>query len=220
MAKEWIINGIRVKLKKACRTLDLDRVKTALRRQASRAKRAKRAAAAVALLLCGGLCAFAQEAGQAPAAEPGGVTFGGVIAVLGGIIIAARAIVLMTPTPKDNEVLEKIISVLKKIGLHIGCMVLAAALLFTGCASFSTTQKDLSFYETGTPQRQITTRATARTFFESKSALSNFKANQTDKTQSANVGQLSQEASATNAVSAIEVAVKAAVEAAVKAVKP
>lgn len=185
--------------------------------------------AAALLLLCGFAgAALAQSAGsdlslpvspETTVPNAGGVTFDGIIAVLGGIIITARGIVMMTPTPKDNAALEKVIAVLKKIGLHIGCMALAAALLFTGCARFNTTQKDTS-YENGKPVRKITTRATATTFFESKSQLTNWKARQTDKTQGATVGALNQEANATNAVAAIESVVKAAVEAAVKAVKP
>lgn len=83
-------------------------------------------------------------------------------------------------------------------------LVLAFTSLFAvGCASFSTTQTDLS-YEDGKPQRQITTRASASTFFTSKSQLANFKATQTDKTQGASVGSLTQEASGTNAVRALE----------------
>ena len=72
-----------------------------------------------------------------------------------------------------------------------------------GCAQFSTTQTDLS-YENGKPQRKITTRATTSTLFESKSALTNFKASQTDKTQGASVGSLTQESSGTNAVAALQ----------------
>jgi hypothetical protein len=43
-----------------------------------------------------------------------------IIACLGGAIISARVIVKLTPTPKDDSALEKIIGVLKHIGLHIG----------------------------------------------------------------------------------------------------
>lgn len=86
-------------------------------------------------------------------------------------------------------------------GLFLGLVLL------TGCAQFTTTQTDLS-YEKGQPQRQITTRATARTFFESKSALANFKATQTDKTQSANVGSLNQESGGTNTVGALNAVVE------------
>ena len=85
-----------------------------------------------------------------------------------------------------------------------------------GCARFNTTQKDLS-YEQGKPSREITTRATAYTFFAGKSSLATWKASQTDKTQGASVGNLSQEANAgTNLNSLVESVVSAAVKAAVK----
>lgn len=71
-----------------------------------------------------------------------------------------------------------------------------AGFLFTGCASFSTRQTDVS-YENGKPVRQITTSAQAQTLFEAKSSLANFKASQTDKTQGASVGSLNQESSGT-----------------------
>ena len=82
-----------------------------------------------------------------------------------------------------------------------------------GCARFSTTQTDLS-YDKGQPQRSVTTKATAWTLGTSKSALANFKASQTDKTQSANVGSLTQESSSSNAVMLVEKIVGAAVKAA------
>ena len=73
----------------------------------------------------------------------------------------------------------------------------AALLLSTGCARFTTTQTDLS-YDKGQPQREITTRAKAVTFWDSASALANFKASQTDKTQTAIVGSLNQQSTSTN----------------------
>jgi hypothetical protein len=42
-----------------------------------------------------------------------------IVAAAGGIIIAARVIVKLTPTPKDDSVLEKIVNFLKGVGLHI-----------------------------------------------------------------------------------------------------
>lgn len=42
-----------------------------------------------------------------------------ILACLGGVIIAARVIVKLTPTPKDDSALEKVVGVLKHIGLHI-----------------------------------------------------------------------------------------------------
>ena len=44
---------------------------------------------------------------------------GDIIVAIGGIVIAARVIVKLTPTPKDDSVLEAIIAVLKHIGLVI-----------------------------------------------------------------------------------------------------
>lgn len=71
-------------------------------------------------------------------------------------------------------------------------------LLMVGCASFTTTQSDISYDEAGIPTRTVKTRITARTFFEARSALANFKASQTDKTQGASVGALTHEATSTN----------------------
>ena len=97
----------------------------------------------------------------------------------------------------------------------IGIMAVAGVVLATGCARFNTTQTDLS-YEQGEPSREITTRATASTFFAGKSALASWKASQTDKTQGASVGSLVQESNAgTNLNSLVESAVGAAVKAAV-----
>jgi hypothetical protein len=98
----------------------------------------------------------------------------------------------------------------------VGVLLLA---LMTGCASFSTTQTDESENEDGTI-RKITTRATARTFWQARSDLASFAATQTDKTQSAKVGSLKQESYSTNATRVIEAAVGAAVNAAVKTVRP
>lgn len=42
-----------------------------------------------------------------------------IIAILGGIVVTARIIVKLTPTPKDDSVLEKIVGILKHLGLHI-----------------------------------------------------------------------------------------------------
>lgn len=72
------------------------------------------------------------------------------------------------------------------------------ALTLVGCARFTTIQTDVS------PERTITTRATAWTFGTSKSALTSFKASQTDKTQGASVGSLNQESSGTNFVNVLK----------------
>ncbi len=42
-----------------------------------------------------------------------------VIALVGGVVILARVIVKLTPTPADDSVLEKVVSFLKGVGLHI-----------------------------------------------------------------------------------------------------
>ena len=42
-----------------------------------------------------------------------------IIALIGGIVIVARIIVKLTPTPKDDSVLEKVVGFLKHLGLHI-----------------------------------------------------------------------------------------------------
>ena len=75
-------------------------------------------------------------------------------------------------------------------------LLLLPALLFTGCANFSTKQIDTSYDDQGKPARTITTQAKAYTFWESKSSLASFKATQTDKTQSASVGSLNQDSQA------------------------
>lgn len=99
-------------------------------------------------------------------------------------------------------------------------IAVCAVLLLAGCASFSTTQKDIS-YEQGQKVREITTTAKARTLIESKSALAQFQATQTDKTQSAKVGSLSQESAvSTNMVGAVEAITRGIVEGVVKGVKP
>lgn len=42
-----------------------------------------------------------------------------IVAVAGAVIILARIIVKLTPTPADDSILEKIVSFLKAVGLHI-----------------------------------------------------------------------------------------------------
>lgn len=84
-------------------------------------------------------------------------------------------------------------------------VMVAFAILVTtimvGCASFSTAQVEERFDpDTGRRTGIISTKVGANTLFDSKSALANFRASQSEKTQSANVGSLSQEANSTNAV--------------------
>lgn len=99
--------------------------------------------------------------------------------------------------------------------------IIALALLFVGCASFKTTQTQLdTLDESGKIlTRQTSTKASAFTFFSAKSSLATWKAQQTDKSQGATVGDLSQNGGIdTNMVSSV---VNAAITAAVRAtIKP
>ena len=66
--------------------------------------------------------------------------------------------------------------------------------LSVGCARFSTVQTDVRYDpETGLPAASITTKAQAYTIWQSKSALANWKATQTEGEQGAEVGSLTQE---------------------------
>jgi hypothetical protein len=42
-----------------------------------------------------------------------------VVAAAGGIVLAARIIVKLTPTPADDSILEKVVAFLKTVGLNI-----------------------------------------------------------------------------------------------------
>jgi len=42
-----------------------------------------------------------------------------IVAAVGGIVLAARIIVKLTPTPADDSFLEKIVNFLKTVGLNI-----------------------------------------------------------------------------------------------------
>ena len=42
-----------------------------------------------------------------------------IVAAVGGIVLAARIIVKLTPTPADDSFLEKVINFLKGVGLNI-----------------------------------------------------------------------------------------------------
>jgi hypothetical protein len=80
-----------------------------------------------------------------------------------------------------------------------------ALLVVSGCARFSTVQKDIStINKDGSETRTITTTAKASTFFEAKSALATWKATQTDRSQGATVGGLEQQSTGTNTVKLIE----------------
>jgi DUF1009 family protein len=45
--------------------------------------------------------------------------FANIMAVVGAVIVLARIVVKLTPTPQDDSVLEKIVNFLKALGLHI-----------------------------------------------------------------------------------------------------
>lgn len=78
---------------------------------------------------------------------------------------------------------------------------LCALVVAAGCARFSTKQTERRYDPTsGKLTTEIVTRAASGTFFESKSSLAKWKAAQSEKSQSAEVGGLSQESSGTNAV--------------------
>lgn len=42
-----------------------------------------------------------------------------IVAVAGAVVMLARVVVKLTPTPADDSVLEKVVSFLKAVGLHI-----------------------------------------------------------------------------------------------------
>lgn len=59
-----------------------------------------------------------------------------IVGIVGGVVIVARIVVKLTPTPKDDTVLEKVVNVLKHIGLNVKLIPLAAScLLLTSCGS-------------------------------------------------------------------------------------
>jgi hypothetical protein len=80
-------------------------------------------------------------------------------------------------------------------------LILLLTLALPGCARFSTHQTD-SRAADGTTI--VTTRATAYTLFTAKSQLANWKAEQSESTQGAEVGSLVQEASGTNIVNVLK----------------
>ena len=94
----------------------------------------------------------------------------------------------------------------------------AVTALWAGaCARFTTVQTDERLNPKTGEKTTITTGATATTFVAGKSALANWKASQTEKTQGAAVGSLAQESDATSIVKA---AVEAAVTAGAKSALP
>ena len=59
------------------------------------------------------------DAGFAAVGPPVVVIGNELVAVAGAVVILARVIVKLTPTPTDDSVLEKIVAFLKTVGLHI-----------------------------------------------------------------------------------------------------
>jgi hypothetical protein len=89
-------------------------------------------------------------------------------------------------------------------------------LMASGCARFSTSQRDERTNEKTGETTTITTKAAAWTFFDSKSQLTTWKAQQQENDQSAEVGSLTQESYGTNATELI----KAVAEGVVRGITP
>ncbi len=60
--------------------------------------------------------------------------------------------------------------------LATATLVLALALLSSGCANFKTTQLDTSYGTNGQPTRAISTKVSVSTLFDANSALAKRKA--------------------------------------------
>ena len=43
----------------------------------------------------------------------------GIVAIAGAVVILARLIVKLTPTPKDDTAMDKLVETLKHLGLHV-----------------------------------------------------------------------------------------------------
>ena len=86
-----------------------------------------------------------------------------------------------------------------------------------GCSTFSTTQVDERIDAKTGEKTTVTTKAASTTFFDSHSALSQFRAIQTEKSQQATVGSLNQDTSGTNVTKLIEIIVRGMMEGALKA---
>ncbi len=92
--------------------------------------------------------------------------------------------------------------------------VLFLALVLCGCATYTTKQTDIS------DKRAITTEVSVRTFWDSDSALANSNATQTDKSQSAKLGGLSQTSTSTNVTEQMEILLKIAEKVGTKGIAP
>lgn len=69
--------------------------------------------------------------------------FNDIVAILGGIIISARVIVKLTPTPKDDTVLDAVVQFLKHVGLNINPLLALCLipLVLTSCGTTATGEK-------------------------------------------------------------------------------
>ncbi len=93
-------------------------------------------------------------------------------------------------------------------------LVLApAALLLSGCGSFRNVQEDRSVVinPDGTrEERNIVSRQSSRSFFDSKASLRGFQVTQTDKSQSTSLRGLDQQTSSTGAVQTLRIVIEGA----------
>lgn len=85
-----------------------------------------------------------------------------------------------------------------KLRLAFACALVSA----TGCAQFSTQQRDIRINKDGS-RTEVTTTAKSSTFFSAKSNLTKWNAKQTEGSQGAEVGGLEQRG-ATNTVEALK----------------
>jgi hypothetical protein len=104
------------------------------------------------------------------------------------------------------------------VSLLIGSLLfLPMAGLISGCAGFRNVQEDRSVVISpdGTrEERNIVSRQSSRSFFDSKASLRGFSVQQTDKTQSTKLGSLDQQTSSTGAVQTLRIVVESAAKAA------
>lgn len=42
-----------------------------------------------------------------------------IVGIAGAVVIGARLVVKLTPTPKDDSILDRVVGVLKQLGLHL-----------------------------------------------------------------------------------------------------
>lgn len=97
-------------------------------------------------------------------------------------------------------------------------LLIVSLLVLNGCARFSTKQTDVRYDENGKPSTSVTTKAAATTFFAGKSVLQNWKAQQSEKEQGAEVGQLDTEV--TDAGAQLSIILEAVAKGVVEGMKP